>query len=422
MAVARTNKLLLIAILLVVGCVLAITLLAATDYPQPQELSSYEASVEAGSYLATAGNCATCHTAENGAPYAGGLEFVTPFGVLYSTNITSDPNTGIGNWTFQDFYNSMKHGIRPDGSHLYPAFPYTDFARMTDDDIASLYLYFQTVEPVNQEAAVNELKFPFNQRELLAGWKALFHRAQTFQPDPAQSEQWNRGAYLIEGPGHCGACHTPRNLMGAEKESLAFTGGTYMDKVKFGYHRQWSGVNLTSHTTGLASRSEADLVQYLQEGISGNAIVHGPMQDVVMNSTRHLSEADVQAMAIYLKSLPATAQPAAPTPSAEAVAAGELVYTVHCGSCHLPSGTGDAGLGVSLAGSPTVQAPDPSSLINVILYGPHLPPRLSVDRSRMGMFGKKMSDKDIASVATYVRASFGNTAGAVTPEQVKVQR
>jgi mono/diheme cytochrome c family protein len=260
MAVARTNKLLMIAILLVVGCVLAITLLAATDYPQPQELSSYDASVEAGSYLATAGNCATCHTAENGAPYAGGLEFVTPFGVLYSTNITSDPNTGIGNWTFQDFYNSMKHGIRPDGSHLYPAFPYTDFARMTDDDIASLYLYFQTVEPVNQAATVNELKFPFNQRELLSGWKALFHSAQTFQPDASQSAEWNRGAYLIEGPGHCGACHTPRNFMGAEKQSLAFTGGTYMDKVKFGYHRQWSGVNLTSHATGLASRSQVDLV------------------------------------------------------------------------------------------------------------------------------------------------------------------
>lgn len=423
MAVTRTHKLLLIATLLLAGSALAVTLLAgATKYPQPGDLSAYDASAEAGAYLAKAGNCVTCHTTENGAPYAGGLEFVTPFGTLYSTNITSDQETGIGGWSFAEFYQSMKQGVRPDGSHLYPAFPYTDFARMTDDDIASLYLYFQTVEPVTQAAPENDLSFPFNQRELLGGWKLLFHRAQTFQPDVAQSEQWNRGAYLVEGPGHCGACHTPRNLMGAEKESLAFTGGTYMDKVRFGYHRQWSGVNLTNHTTGLAHRSHEDLMQYLQEGVSGNAIVHGPMREVVMNSTRYLSGSDVAAIATYLKALPAKAQPAAPAPSAAALADGELVYTVHCGSCHLPSGAGDAGLGVTLAGSPTVQAPDPSSLINVILYGPHLPPRLSVDRSRMGMFGKKMSDKDIASVATYVRASFGNSAGAVTPEQVKVQR
>lgn len=421
MTVTRTHKLFFITAILLGGCALALGL-AATDYPEPRELSSYEASAEAGRYLATAGNCATCHTAENGAPYAGGLEFITPFGVLYSTNITPDPETGIGSWTFRDFYQSMKHGVRPDGSHLYPAFPYTDFARMTDDDIASLYLYFQSVEPVQQSAPVNELKFPFNQRQLLTGWKLLFHRAQTFTPDAEQTEAWNRGAYLVEGPGHCGACHTPRNRFGAEQESLAFTGGTYMDKVKFGYHRPWSGVNLTSHSTGLASWSHDDLVHYLKKGVSGNAIVHGPMQDVVMNSTRHLSDEDIAAMATYLKSLPANAQRAAPVPGAESLAAGELVYTVHCGSCHLPSGTGDAGLGVSLAGSPTVQAPDPSSLINVILYGPHLPPKLSVDRSRMGMFGKKMSDKDIASVATYVRASFGNSAGEVTPEQVTRQR
>lgn len=421
MTVTRTCKLFLTAVVLLGGGALAWGLVA-TGYPEPRELSSYQASAEAGAYLAKAGNCATCHTTENGAPYAGGLEFITPFGVLYSTNITPEPETGIGNWSFRDFYQSMKRGVRPDGSHLYPAFPYTDFARMTDEDIASLYLYLQTVTPVKQSAPVNELKFPFSQRQLLSGWKLLFHRAQTFVPDTEQSEAWNRGAYLVEGPGHCGACHTPRNFLGAEQESLAFTGGIYMDKVKFGYHRQWSGVNLTSHSTGLASWSHEDLMQYLKEGVSGNAIVHGPMQEVVMNSTRHLSDEDIAAMATYLKSLPANAQRAAPAPAAETLAAGELVYTVHCGSCHLPGGTGDAGLGVTLAGSPLVQAPDPSSLINVILYGPHLPPKLSVDRSRMGMFGKKMSDKDIASVATYVRASFGNSAGAVTPEQVTRQR
>ncbi|WP_439134271.1 c-type cytochrome [Pseudomaricurvus sp.] len=422
MAVNRTYKFLIVGILVLLASVTSIKLLSSPELAELADLETYTASVEQGEYLAKAGNCATCHTTEGGEPYAGGLEFVTPFGVLYSTNITPDKETGIGNWSFKDFYNSMKHGVRPDGSHLYPAFPYTDFAKMTDDDIASLFKYFQTVEPVHQPAKENQLGFPFNQRELMSGWKMLFHSTDTFQPDETQSDAWNRGAYLVEGPGHCGACHTPRNVFGAEQESLALTGGTYMDKVKFGYHRPWSGVNLTSDTTGLASWTETDITEYLKTGISGNAIVHGPMREVVMNSTRHLSDQDVQAMATYLKSLPAKAQDPAPAPDPKVVEEGEFVYTVHCGSCHLPSGKGDEGLGVTLAGSPTVQAPDPSSLINVILYGPHLPARLSIDRSNMKMFGKRLSDVDIANVATYVRSSFGNTAGEVTPEQVNVQR
>lgn len=422
MGFVKNRKQASVIILILMGGLISFNLLSFPEFTDLKSATDYGASIEKGRYLSKAGNCATCHTEEGGKPYAGGLEFVTPFGVLYSTNITMDKDVGIGNWSFEDFYASMKHGLRPDGSHFYPAFPYTDFAKMTDDDIASLYLYFQTLEPVNQPAKENQLNFPFNNRELLAGWKVLFHSPETFNPDSARSEEWNRGAYLVEGPGHCGACHTPRNIFGAEQESLALTGGTYMDKVKFGYHRQWSGVNLTSHTSGLASWSKEDLVEYLKEGVSGNAVVHGPMKEVVMNSTRYLNDADLDAMATYLKSLPASAQPSLPKPDPNVVTAGEFVYTVHCGSCHLPSGKGDEGLGVTLSGSPTVQAPDPSSLINVILYGPHLPASLSVDRSRMKMFGKRLSDEDIANVATYVRNSFGNSASEVTPEQVHVQR
>jgi len=418
----RFLRLVAIGVLALIGAAAAFAFLSTPERQRPGVLADHDASVEQGRYLARAGNCATCHTAEGGKAYAGGVEFHTPFGLLYSTNITMDEATGIGKWSFEDFHASMKHGMRPDGSHLYPAFPYTDFAKLTDEDIASLYLFLQTVEPVAEPPRENALNFPFDQRALLAGWKALFHDAATYEPDPVQSPEWNRGAYLVEGAGHCGACHTPRNMLGAEQASLALTGGSYMDKVRFGYHRQWSGVNLTPHEAGLADWSIDDLVDYLGEGVSGNAVVHGPMREVVMNSTSHLSERDLRAMAVYLKGLAPRAQPPGPTPAEETLAAGEIVYTVHCGSCHLPNGKGDAGLGVSLVGSPIVSAADASSLINVILYGPHLPPRLVVDRSQMKMFGKRLSDDDIASVASYVRSEFGGGAGAVQAEQVNAQR
>ncbi len=267
------------------------------------------------------------------------------------------------------------------------------------------------------------MRFPYSERALLGFWKILFHEPVAFEPDPTRSEAWNRGAYLVEGPGHCGACHTPRNVLGAEQDALALTGGVYQDKVKFGYYRKWSATNLTPAPSGLAAWSEDDIVAYLRDGVSDRAVVHGPMVEVVMHSTSHLSEADLRAMATYLKDIPANAQTPGPAPDEATLAAGEIVYTVHCGSCHLPTGLGDEGLGVPLAGSAVAQVPDPSSLINVILYGPHLPPRpFKVDRSNMKMFGKRLSDEDIAHVASYVRASFGNNAGAVTPEQVKVQR
>ncbi len=400
-----------------------IILFSQSDLKAPAPLSQQTASVEHGRYLARAGNCSACHTTTGGGELAGGVEFHTPFGLLYSTNITPDKRTGIGEWTFEDFYRSMKAGIRPDGDHLYPAFPYTDFAKLTDEDIASLFLYLQTVEPIEASTPPNNIDFPFNLRPLLGFWKQLFHDPDTYQPDPTQTESWNRGAYLVEGPGHCGACHSPRNLLGAEREDLAMTGGIHMGEIKLGGHRLWSAANLTSDSTGLGSWSEEDIVDYLKTGISDQAIVHGPMREVVMDSTRYLSDSDLQAMANYLKSIPANRQAIEAPPTEETMKAGEIVYTVHCGSCHLPTGAGAEGLGVPLGGNALVQAPSPASLINVILYGPHLPPRpFAVDRSNMKMFGKRLSDEDIALIASYVRASFGNQAGAVTAEQVQAQR
>lgn len=411
-----------VTLVVLVFCAAASAYLAAPGYRQPPGFASLDASEERGRYLALAGNCATCHTADGGEPYAGGLALHTPFGVVFSTNITPDRTTGIGDWSFEDFHASMTRGVRPDGSHLYPAFPYTDFALMTDDDLASLFAYLRTIPPVIREPAENQLVFPFDQRVLLAAWKLLFLDAKLYQPDPRQSPAWNRGAYLVEGPGHCGACHTPRNPLGAEQQALALSGGSYLDRVRFGYRRPWSAVNLTPHSSGLAAWSEKDIVEYLKTGVSDRSVVHGPMREVIMNSTRHLDDADLRAIAVYLQSLPAIAQPPGPQPDEKVLAAGEVVYTVHCGSCHLPSGQGDDGLGVPLVSSPIVRAADASSLVNVILYGPQLPDGLVVDRTRMKMFGKRLSDEDIASVASYVRTEFGDGAGSVTAESVHAQR
>ena len=389
----------------------------------PRSIDGLDASIDKGRYLATLGNCETCHTTKDGQPFAGGVKFHTAFGVLYSTNITADPNTGIGNWSFDDFYQAMKRGVRPDGTHLYPAFPYTSFATLTDEDIASLYLYMKTIEPVAAPAKTNELDFPYSLRVGLRAWNKLFHQPNTYVQEAAQSAEWNRGAYLVQGITHCGACHTPRNFLGAERSDLALTGGVMFDEVRRGKYREWSAVNLTPAKTGLGHWDADSIVAYLTKGESERAVVHGPMNEVVMNSTRYLDDPDARAIATYLLGIPAKEQDSGPAPSKEQLAAGEITYTVHCGSCHLPTGLGDKGMGVTLAGNSIVQAADPSSLINVVLYGPRLPPPPFVsDRTRMKQFGKRLSDEDIANLTTYVRTNFGNQAGAVSTAQVKRQR
>jgi mono/diheme cytochrome c family protein len=389
----------------------------------PENIANLGASVEKGRYLATLGNCATCHTAKGGESFAGGLKLETPFGVLYSTNITADEATGIGRWSFEDFYHAMKRGIRPDGTHLYPAFPYTSFAKLCDADIASIYLYMKTIAPVHAPARPNELRFPYNLRSTLRAWSKLFHDPSSYVNDPTRSTEWNRGAYLVEGIAHCGACHSPRNFLGAERDELALSGGVFLDEVAKRKYRSWSAINLTPASNGLGTWSTDSIVAYLKQGETEEAIVHGPMNEVVMNSTRHMEDADARAVASYLKGIPAKSQHSGDASDPEQLAAGKITYTVHCGSCHLPTGNGDEVLGLTLAGNPIVQAADPSSLINVILYGPRLPPPPFIpDRTRMKPFGKRLSDEDIANLATYVRASFGNQAGAVTEDQVNRQR
>jgi len=408
---------------ILLACALAIYFLWPTPTLAPPGIETLGTSVERGKYLATVGNCKTCHTVDGGPAFAGGVRFQSDFGVLYSTNITQDKDYGIGNWSLGDFHRSMKHGVRPDGTHLYPAFPYTSFAKMTDADIASIFLYIKTIAPAKVQAKKNDLNFPYNFRFGLRAWNKLFHSSQTYADDPAQSVEWNRGAYLVQGPAHCGACHTPRNFLGAERTEQAMSGGMVYDEVVSGKYRLWSAVNLTPSETGLGAWNADDIVSYLKQGECGRAVVHGPMTEVVVNSTVHLDDADARAIATYLKRMPAAPERSIRAPSREQLKAGEIVYTVHCGTCHLPTGLGDEIMGVTLAGNAIVQSQDPASLINVVLYAPHLPPPPFVsDRTRMKPFGKRLSDDDIANLTTYVRNSFGNQAGSVSPHQVKRQR
>lgn len=412
----------IVLLLFITGSAVAAFVFWPEPLPPAPALNTLAASVEKGAYLAKIGNCAACHTTTGKAPYAGGHMFETPFGKLYSTNITSDEKYGIGGWSFAQFHRAMKHGQRANGDHLYPAFPYTSFARMNDEDIGSLYLFLANVKAVPQPNRENALDLPFNNRFLLYFWKRLFHDSDSYVTDPEKSVAWNRGNYLVEAVAHCGACHTPRNFVGATKSGQALEGGTYVDKVASGEHKLWAAPDITPGPHGLASWDEKDIINYLTTGKNGHAIVHGPMNGVFA-STASLSRDDANAMAEYLHKKPPGARRIDWPSLGGRAAQGEIVYTVHCGTCHLPDGKGDKILGVPLARNALVQAADPASLINVILYGPDLPPPpFDSKRTVMKPFGKRLSDEDIAALATYLRGSFGNIASAVSPDQVRQQR
>jgi len=408
----------------------ALSFMASADRPVPAppvDAATLEdpATIERGRYLAVAGNCASCHTAEPDAFMAGGVAFDSDFGRIYSTNITPDASTGIGTWSFADFVRAMRHGLRPDGAHLYPAFPFTAFTRLADDDLVALFAYLESLPAVTRANAANDLAFPFGVRALLGPWKALFFEAGAFTRDESRSDRWNRGAYLVEALAHCSVCHSPRNLLGAEKAALRMTGGVYLDTVADGRKRPWSAPNLTSADSGLGIWSHADLVDYLGTGRNEFLESFGPMNEVIVNSTRHLRADDLDAMATYLKALPANAQSADASPDRQTLGMGRTQYNLHCGTCHLPEGQGDPEMAPRLGeGSLVVRASDPASLINVILYGPEPAdlPGESRWRKPMEEFRYLLDDDEVASLASYVRASWGNDAGRVSPNDVARQR
>lgn len=402
------------------SALLLATLPAQGDPIAPEAAST----IERGRYLAQAGNCKGCHTVPGSPAFSGGVAFKTDFGVLYSTNISPDKTHGIGNWSLSDFDTAMRHGKRPNGEHLYPVFPYTAFTGMSEQDIAALYTYLRKQAPVATPTQANALSFPFNQRALLAIWKRLFFAPLRLEPSQDKSTNWNRGAYLVNAVTHCGLCHTPKNLLGADKRNQALSGARYLDQVVSGAYRPWFAVDLTPSDSGLDAWQIQDIASYLKTGFNRFSTAYGPMKTVIADSTRHISDSDIHAMSVYLKDLPKSDHNN-PKSSRESsfTQRGAALYSIHCATCHLPNGLGSNETGPSLVGNPVVEGRDPSSLINVILYGPDLPEmELPVQRTQMDDYKDLLSDEDIALLTNYIRSAWGNHAAPVAAQAVATQR
>lgn len=376
------------------------------------------AQVRQGAYLARIGNCASCHTAPQGAPYAGQRAIETPFGVVYSSNITADPSSGIGAWSADDFWQAMHHGRSRDGRLLSPAFPYTSFSRMPRADTDALLAYLKTVAPVVQPNRDHGLRWPVGTQPALALWRALYFSPQEFVPDRGQNAQWNRGAYLVQGPGHCGECHTPRNTLGAST-GVALSGAVMPVT-------NWLAPSLRDGAAAGVSPSQHEATGYLlQTGISRHAQAKGPMAEVVQGGTQYLSDADLQAMLVYLGSLATSGDTAAahdglaPPPAASAAA----LYRQHCADCHGVAGEGVAGAYPALAGSRAVRAAQANNLIYSVLRGGFAPVTAANPRPYgMPPFLLTLSDAQVAQVLSYVRQSWGNQAGPVDAQQVTQAR
>ena len=399
-----------------------------------------EVLVEKGRYLAALGNCASCHTRKDGAPFGGGVAFpiavawsTEPWGTLYSSNISPDPETGIGGWTLADFSRAMREGVSSSGEHLYPVFPYTAFAGLSQDDMAALFAYTRSREPVRFRPPANDLPFPIGWRGSLAFWKWLYADGRDLtqlttlsaNKRSSRSAEWNRGAYLVRSLGHCGACHSPRNLLLAEIRERALSGGIHFHPVAPGKVRLWAAVNLTPASTGLGAWSRDDIANYLRFGHSPKAGRFGPMDSVIAEGTRHLTAGDARAVAEYLKSLPPIADDAEAAPDPGQRETGMALYTEHCEDCHMASGRGNFFKAPPLAGSAVVQAASPASLINIVLYGAAVPDDVSPPYrlwEDMVPYRDELSNADIAALGNYLRSAWGNQGGAVTTEDVARQR
>jgi mono/diheme cytochrome c family protein len=364
-----------------------------------------------GRYLVRAGDCMSCHTAAGGAPFAGGRAVPTPFGTIYSTNITPDRDTGIGAWSEDDFYRAMHEGISRDGHHLYPAFPYPWFTRISRDDVRDIKAYLDTLAPVRQENKSTRLPWPLSVRAAMAVWNGMYFDEGTYQADPAKSAQWNRGAYLVRGAGHCSACHGDKNFAGAVDKDRPLGGG-------FAEH-QFAPSLAGGKRDGLGGWSEQDIVDYLGSGHNAKASAAGPMAEVVEMSTQYLSEPDRRAIAVYLKSLPAAAEKTVAAADGDTMKAGAALYTDNCEGCHLRAGTGEAGAFPPLKNSSAIQAAEPDTLIAVILQGASVPAtRNDPTGLAMPAFADRLDDAEVAQLTTYIRNAWGNQGGSVDSDEV----
>lgn len=385
---------------------------------------SLDETIQRGKYLAQAGDCIACHTKHDGPPFAGGLPIVTPFGTIYSPNITPDPEYGIGNWSAGDFYRMMHTGRSKDGTLLYPAMPFPAYTKVTRKDSDAIFAYLSSIQPLHIANRENELRFPYNNRALLVGWRALYFREGTFEPDPKHDAQWNRGAYLVQSLGHCATCHTPINALGGSSDEKAYAGGLIP-------MQNWYAPSLTlNREAGLGTWSVTDIVDLLKAGASAHGAVYGPMAEVVHNSLQYLTDQDVTAMAVYLKSLPAnegagsTAEPGgAEEVTASVLARGSRIYRARCSSCHGNDGRGKPPAYPPLAQNQSIEMTSSVNAIRMVLNGGY-PPQTTANSEPYGMppFAQVLSDEDIAAVVTYIRVSWGNRGLPVTGAEVNALR
>jgi mono/diheme cytochrome c family protein len=397
----------IVAALVVAGTAFGVALawrpaIAAIEPPPPQSFAPEL--VKRGRELASLGNCNDCHTVRGGRNFAGGLPVPTPFGTIFSTNITPDPETGIGRWPEEAFRRAMRSGVDREGRHLYPTFPYDHFTNVTDEDDRALYAYLMTREPVVAAARANKLSFPFNQRFIVAGWKLLFLRRETYHPDPTKSAEWNRGGYLVEGLAHCGSCHTPRNALGAERAQLAFSGGAADD---------WTAYAINTKSPAPVAWDANALDFYLRNGWHpDHGTARGPMAEVVSNLAA-VPASDVHAIAVYMadvfgapssqRSRAAVVAQAKSASPPTAHPQGAAIYAAACAGCH-ESGRPPPYGGINLALSSAVSAPDPRNLVNIVLSGVR---PVEGERSPiMPGFAGTMNDQQIAVLTNYLRSRF----------------
>lgn len=386
-----------------------------------------------GEYLTKAADCVACHTTKDGKPFAGGLAFKTPMGTLYSPNITPDKATGIGSWTDEEFLRALHEGKGKNGENLYPAFPYTSYTLLKDDDVKAIKAYLFSLPAVHQPNRENDMPFPFNQRWGLWFWNLVNFDGQRFEPDSSKDAQWNQGAYFVEALGHCGECHTPRNITMGMKDSKAYA-GTEIDG--------WTAFNITSDPhAGIGGWSQEQIVQYLRSGhVDGKAQAAGPMAEVIENSTRHLTDSDLNAMAVYLRTLKPLnpddetksrsdwGQPATSVNTlrgmpftADNNTDGARLYLGNCASCHSFTGGGvQDGYYPSLMKNSVVGASAPNNLINVILHG--VSRKTNDGAVFMPGFANTLTDEQVVSLSNYLLQQFGQPALNIKADDVKTLR
>jgi mono/diheme cytochrome c family protein len=386
------------------GIALFVATLATAGESDPQEFTQ----IERGRYLAVLSDCVSCHTVPgSNRPFAGGRAIETPFGNILAPNITPDPETGIGSWSDDAFDAAIRKGLRRNGSRLYPAMPYTAYTKMSREDVLAIRAYLNTVTPVRNAVDANALPFPFNIRASMRVWNMLYFNQGDYKPDAKKPAEWNRGAFLVDGPGHCGACHTPKTFLGGDKTDEYLRGS---------FLQGWSAPDITGDSrVGLGAWSAEDLVAYLKSGHNRVSAATGPMAEVVTLSTEHMTDPDLRAIATYLKSLSGKQDhPRTVSKEDAAMVSGAAIYRDQCSACHGIDGKGVAELFPSIADSSMVKSDDPTTSIRIVLRGARsVGTRAQPTAPGMPSYGRQLDDAQIAAVLTYMRNGWGAAAAPV---------